>query len=78
MADPHDVAFGARLLAIETTLRVLVEHISVSEPGVRDRVRDKLEDYLSGLDQASELESGFIRRTRAFTESILKIRKSSS
>ena len=78
MSDPHDVAFGARLLAIETTLRVLVEHISVSEPGVRDRVRDKLEDYLSGLDQASELESDFIRRARAFTESILRIRASSS
>lgn len=72
MSDPHNVALGARLLAIETTLRVLVEEIS--EPGVRDRVRGRLEDYLSGLEQASEVERDFGQRARGFTESILKTR----
>lgn len=76
MSDPHSVALGARLLAIETTQQVLVEQIGVSEPGVRDRVRCKLEDYLSGLEQVSELESDFIQRARDFTQSILKIRGS--
>lgn len=72
MSDFHNVALGARLLAIETTLRVLVEQISVSEPGVRNRVRGKLEDYLSGLEQASEVERDFTQRAREFTEAILK------
>ena len=76
MSDPHNVTLGARLLAIETTLRVHVEEVDVSEPGVRDRVRGKLEQYLSGLEQASELESDFIQRSRDFTESILKTRGS--
>jgi hypothetical protein len=74
MSDPHNVALGARLLAIEMTLRVLVEQIGASEPELRDRVRGKLEDYLSGLDPASELESDFIQKAREFTESILRAR----
>lgn len=76
MSDPHNVALGARLLAIETTLRVLIEQISVSEPDVRDRVRGKLEDYLSCLEQASDVERDFIQRARGFTKSILKTRES--
>jgi hypothetical protein len=72
MSDPHNVALGARLLAIETTLRVLIEQISVFEPDVRDRVRGKLQDYLSSLEQASDVERDFIQRARGFTESILK------
>lgn len=76
MSDPHNVALGARLLAIETTLRVLIEQISVFEPDVRDRVRGKLQDYLSSLEQASDVERDFIQRARGFTESILKTRES--
>lgn len=72
MSDHHNVALGARLLAIETTLRVLVEEMSVSNPGIRDRVRGRLENYLSGLEQASEVERDFIQRAREFTESMLK------
>ena len=72
MADPHGVALGARLLAIETTLRTLVEQASGSEPGFRDRVRGAVEDYLSGLDQNSEVEQDFADRAREFTESMLK------
>jgi hypothetical protein len=56
MSDPHNVALGARLLSIKMTLGVLVEQMGASEPGVRDRVRGKLESYLSGLDPAAELE----------------------
>lgn len=76
MSDPHYVALGARLLAIETTLRVLIEQISVFEPDVRDRVRGKLQDYPSSLEQASDVERDFIQRARGFTESILKTRES--
>lgn len=76
MSDPHNVALGARLLAIETTLRVLIEQISVFEPDVRDRVRGKLQDYPSSLEQASDVERDFIQRARGFTESILKTRES--
>lgn len=72
MSDPHDVALGARLLAIETTLRVLLAQIGVSDPGIRDRVRGQLEDYLSGVEQVSELERDFFQRAREFTESILR------
>jgi hypothetical protein len=72
--DPHNVAIVARLLAVEKTLSVLVELIGASEPGVRDRIRGKLEDYLSGLDSASELEGDFIQKSREFTESILRAR----
>jgi hypothetical protein len=72
MSDPHNVALGARLLAIETTLRVLLAQIGVSDPGIRDRVRGELEDYLSGVKQVSELERDFVQRAREFTESILR------
>lgn len=74
MPDPHNVAIGARLLAMEKTLSVLVELLGASEPGVRDRIRGKLEDYLSGLDSTSELEGDFIQKSREFTESILRAR----
>ena len=76
MSDPHGVALGARLLAIEATLRTLVEQASASEPGVRDRVRGTVEHYLSGLEQNSELERDFAHRARAFTDSLLNIRQS--
>lgn len=72
MSDPHDVALGARLLAIETTLRVLLAQIGVSDPGIRDRVRGQLEDYLSGVEQVSEVERDFVQTAREFTESILR------
>lgn len=70
-SDPHDVAHGARLLAIEMTLRTLVKEVSASEPGLRDRVRGTVEHYLSGLEPNSEMEQDFARRARAFTESML-------
>ncbi len=72
MPDPHEIALGARLLAIETTLRVLLAQIGVSDPGIRDRVRGQLDDYLSGVKQVSELERDFVQRAREFTESILR------
>jgi len=46
--------------------------IHISDPGICDRVRGELEDYLSGVKQVSELERDFVQRAREFTESILR------
>ena len=73
MSDPHDVALGARLLAIEGTMRILVEQASRSEAGVRERIRGTVEDYLSGLDQNAEVEQDFADRAREFIGSILRV-----
>ncbi|WP_152599648.1 hypothetical protein [Hoeflea sp. BAL378] len=72
MPDPENVGHGARLLAIETALRVLIDQTSLTEPAVRSRIRGAVDAYLATIPPASETEREFMERSRGFVESLLK------
>lgn len=72
MPDAENVGHGARLLAIETALRVLIDQTSMTDPAVRDRIRGIVDAYLATIPSTSEVESEFIKRSRGFVESLMK------
>lgn len=72
MNERQDLGLGPRLLAIETTLRELVEHVSATDPAVRQRIRCAAETYLATVPQMSALEIQFIESSRGFIESMVR------
>lgn len=72
MSNQPDTGLGPRLLAIEITLRALVDQASSTDPALRDRIRAAAEAYLATIPQLSELEREFSERSRGFVESIVR------
>ena len=59
MPDRPDVGLGPRLLAIETAIRVLIEHASSTDPALRDRIKEAADAYVATIPQSSALEREF-------------------
>lgn len=74
MSDSQSAGHGARLLAIETALRVLIDHARTTDPEVPNRIREAVDAYLATIPPMSELERDFIERSKGFTESLLRER----
>lgn len=72
MSDLDDVGHGARLLAIETALKALIEQASMTDPALRDRIRGAAEAYLSTIPLASDIEREFVERSRGFVEALVR------
>ena len=72
MSDLDDVGHGARLLAIETALKALIEQASKTDPALRDRIRAAAEAYLSTIPLASDVEREFVERSRGFVEALVR------
>ena len=72
MNESDELGIGPRLLAIETTLRALVDHASKTDPDLRARIRSTAEIYLKTVPQLSELERRFAGRSRDFVDSMLR------
>jgi thioesterase domain-containing protein len=49
MPDRPDVGLGPRLLAIETAIRVLIEHASSTDPALRDRIKEAADAYVATI-----------------------------
>ena len=72
MSDKPDVGLGPRLLAIETAIRALIEQASLTNPTLRDRIRESADAYLATIPPLSEFEHEFIERARACIASIVR------
>ena len=63
--DRFGTAEGARKLAIDIALRVLIDHASASDPNLRDRLMAFVDAYNAQLEPRSELEDDFAARAKA-------------
>ena len=72
MSDGPDVGIGPRLLAIETSIRALIEQASSTDTGLRDRIKGAVEAYLATIPVSSELERKFIERAQDCIASIVR------
>ena len=71
-SESIDVGLGPRLLAIETAIREVIDHASLSDPMLRRRTKKAVDAYLSTIPSKSEFERKFIERARACTEAIAR------
>lgn len=70
--DRFGTADGARLLAIDTVIRALVDHASLTDPALRERTMTAVEDYITRLDPQSEPELDFAERARGFFAKLVR------
>jgi len=57
--DKHGVAEGAHRLALKTVIRALVDHASVADLGLRERITTGIEAYVTRHNPQAELERDF-------------------
>ncbi len=65
MPDAENVGHGARLLAIETALRFLIDQTSMTDPAVRDRI-DAAQKTVVLIYEMNDMRS--LGRTQKFIE----------
>lgn len=70
--DKFDVAAGAQKLAFNTVIRALIEHVSATDPGLRDRITATVEAYITALEPQSELERDFAERARSSVMALVR------
>jgi hypothetical protein len=70
--DRFGVAEGARKLAVDIVIRALVEHASASDPGLRDRIVARVDDFIESIGSQSELEDEFAERARSCASALVR------
>ncbi|WP_105374067.1 hypothetical protein [Neorhizobium huautlense] len=70
--DRFGTAEGARLLAIDTVIRALVDHASLTDPALRKRTMTGVKDYIASLDPQSEAELDFSERAIGFAAKLVR------
>jgi hypothetical protein len=69
--DKYALTQNARKLATETVIRALVEHASISDPKLRDRISATVEARVGVNDPLSQVQQDFAELARISTRSLL-------